>query len=228
MGNISPREDMLESFAGASERARMFAGAFSSLIPKSHTEERVAQWKSIDFNGNGQVSLAECDKWIKERLSRVLQDEGAGDAVWRSFRPSIACAFKDAADVSEGQDGNWIQRNEFRIACAYFAIYGLMYDAFSQIDGNGGTVGSDPNDDRRISREEWMSMYNKVAAYGFVGLQTVVSEETATAAFDEIDVDRHGMILLREWCAYLKQREEAAGTALGEIFKVEEINQVSC
>jgi len=228
VGNVSPRQDILQAFSGATERGQLYASAFATLIPKAHSEERMSQWQYIDYNGNGQVSLAECDKWIKERLSRILQDDGAGDVVWRAFRPSISCAFRDAADVSKTANTDWVQKNEFRIACAYFAIYGLMYDAFSQLDGNGGAVGSDPTDDRRISRDEWIDKYTRVTGYGFVGLHQIDGEIAARAAFDEMDADQHGMILLREWCSYLKKKEEDASTPIGELFKVEEINHNPC
>ena len=111
---------------------------------------RKAAWSAADPNGNGYLSLAEFDGWIKQTLlnEKALSHDDA-DRLWHEFRPCYIRAFKDAADVmtdvrvagtASATTDDYIQKGEFRVACAYLIIYAAMYDAFSTIDGGGGGV----------------------------------------------------------------------------------------
>lgn len=204
---------------------------------------RVHAWQGADPNGNGQCSLAEIDGWIQKTLIGYKQSclpEGtpAGDPafkeaksqaedIWKSYRPSYIRAFNDAKDIGKDKaiggikatEDDYVNKSEFRLLNAYLCIYALMFDAFSLVDGKQGgaaTAGgnTDAEDDRRISIDEWKGSFDKVKAYGFVGLASVTDPE---AAFKEMDGDGKGMVLLAEWCRWIEKKEQAAGTEWGKM-----------
>ena len=62
-------------------------------------------WRSVDFNGNGYVSLAEVDKM-------VVADQASG-GLFRDFnnKPALMRAYK--ASCAGGKNADWIERKEF-------------------------------------------------------------------------------------------------------------------
>ena len=223
-----------------SENVKIFIDCFNDLAAPGAggRAARAHAWNAADPNGNGHCSLAEIDGWIHKTLFTYLKQlkrynaeakEKAED-LWKCYRPSYIRAFNDAKDIGKDKniggvkatEDDYVQIKEFRLLCAYLCIYALMFDAFSLVDGKQGadaTAGgnTDAEDDRRISIDEWKGSFDKVKAYGFVGLAQVKDPE---AAFKEMDADGKGMVLLAEWCRWIEQKEQAAGTAWGKMLSV--------
>ncbi len=57
-------------------------------------------WQSVDFNGNGIVSLAEVDKMVVQKFP-VLNN-----------KPAVMRAFKKTT-LQDGNGDDWVQRKEF-------------------------------------------------------------------------------------------------------------------
>lgn len=195
-----------------------FIDAFASFADKSGPAKgaRAQAWRHCDPNGNGHVSLAELDKWVQDQL-RDMHGEGPGDEIWKAYRPSYIRAFNDAKDINAetGNKGDYLQKGEFRLACAYLCLYAMMYDAFALLDGGGEGVSAD--DDRKVSKEELKAGYEKVKAkkYGFVGLNEL-TEEGLDKAYGEMDADGKGAVLLKEWCAWIEANEKRENTDWGK------------
>jgi len=188
---------------------------------KKNNAARKQAWLACDPNGNGYASLAETDGWIKKSLYAMYGD-GEGDDLWKLYRPSYIRAFNDAKDTAPEKDvkganattDDYVTRNEFRICCAFICLYATMDDAFSMVDGGGEGVTA--TDDRRMSLDEFKAGWDKIGtAYGLAGLAEIADEAkgdvTPDSVFAEIDADGKGMVLLNEWCAWLKTKEVDAG-----------------
>jgi hypothetical protein len=141
-------------------------------------------------------------------------------------------------------EDDFIQKGEFRLLAAYLCIYALMQDTFALLDGSRAAgVGAaqshptsvfrsdkkapieDTNGDRRVTPEEWMGRYSSLGHTPFVGLNSVLqaaSVEAAQAAFQEMDADGKGAVLLNEYCAWIKAKEIEADTPFGRLLRVGE------
>ena len=128
---------------GGSKDLRTFKIVFTPLTKngKQGTAALKQAWEACDPNGNGYVSLAEFDGWIRTALGNSAQLWKASEAnrIWELFRPSYIRAHTDAADVladkrvggtRSATTDDYIERKEFRPACAYLIIYAGMLDAF--------------------------------------------------------------------------------------------------
>ena len=93
------------------------------------------------------------------------------------------------------------------------------FDAFSKIDG--GEAGR-ADDDRKMTLEEWMSAYKTVKGYNFVCLDGVENDERAKEMFVKVDENGGGVVLLIEFCDYIKATEIAAGTETGALLAADE------
>ena len=76
-----------------------FSKAFVDLAMKDNHSKALRQnaWKEADPKGNGYISLAEFDAWIKKHLSSTSGIHA--DRLWRLYRPCYARAHSDAADI---------------------------------------------------------------------------------------------------------------------------------
>merc|ERR1711934_438413 len=100
------------------------------------------------------------------------------------------------------------------------AIYALMYDAFSVVDGGGAEITKD--DDRRISLAELKAACSKFEGHPLVGAAQLGMPKkygNVESVFMEMDSDGKGMVLLNEWCAWLEAKEAANNTKLGKLLK---------
>jgi hypothetical protein len=100
-----------------------------------------------------------------------------------------------------------------------------MYDAFAKIDGGGS--GRDAGDDLRIELREWLQndAFKTISNYGFVALENVstLTKKQATKFFmEKIDDNGGGIVLLDEWCEFIKAAEVAAGTPVGLLLSADE------
>ena len=91
-----------------------------------------------------------------------------------------------------------------------------MLDTFAKIDG--GAIGRDENDDRRIDYPEWMKGFGKLTGSGFLGLRNMTDQDIAKAVFQTIDGDDRGMILFSEFCEYITSVEVENKTKMGKLF----------
>jgi hypothetical protein len=197
---------------------------------------------TADPNGNGLCSLAELETFVLKTLVTKYPRRGKGrDMVERgrdlfdAFRPCYIRAFTDAKDYEKdtGEEientkkataDDFVSQREFRLFCAYLCIYAAMYDAFAKVDGGG--VGRDANDDRRIDLKEMEAGYKGVTGYGFKAFEGMEKKKDAKAVFEAMDDNGGGIVLLDEWCEFLKQAEIEAGTPLGDILAEDEAGGV--
>lgn len=204
---------------GVSANVLDFIKCFRLLAEKTTRgyELRKQAFRKCDGNGTGQSSLAEVDGYIQSSL-KVSYGNDKGESLYQLFRPSYIIAFnaaKPIATASRKNDDDYVNFSEFRVLHAYICIYASMLDAFELIDGGG--AGLDENDDRRISKDEWMRAYKKTIDFGFVGFMKISDDSNASDIFAEMDSDGKGMVLLKEFCDYLKTKEVNAKTGLGKL-----------
>lgn len=216
---------------GGSEDLVAFTNTFKPLTEKTAEGRRAlkAAWSKADPNGNKLCSLAELDSFV-ENMLQSTHGTDRGSALYKLFRPSIINAFNDAKDYKK-DDGkvipgtaaatqdDFVSPEEFRLFCAYAVIYAAMYDGFSTIDG--GSAGRE-GDDRRIDLDEWLAGYENLAGYGFVAFLDIKNDESATAAFNAMDQNQGGFVLLDEYCKFVKEAEIENGTALGAMLAADQ------
>jgi hypothetical protein len=207
---------------------------FQALGTKGASKKgaRHAAWRSLDKNGNNMCSLAEVDSWIQDVLKDCYPEDDDYLMIWKRYRPCYIRAFNDANDIAEpkGLKGatttttdSYVTKREFRGLCAYLCIYAAMFDCFSRIDGkvpsgDDSFVGIEvtADDDRRMSLDEWVAGFEQVKGkYGFAAVGALGTEDPAEV-FAAMDADGKGMVLLKEWCAWLEAGEIAAETEIGK------------
>jgi len=178
---------------------------------------RKEAFKSIDANGNGKCSLAEISEHVQKQL-KIAHDAVRGDELFKLFRPTYIRAFtasKAIAKTDDPEDDNYINFSEFRVLNAYLCVYAGMGDEFFRIDG--GTDGVNEDDDRRIEMTEWIKAYRKLSTSSFIGLRGIKTDEDASTVFKEMDLDSKGMVLLSEFCDYIRKKEMENKTTLGKL-----------
>jgi hypothetical protein len=186
------------------------------------------------------VSLAEADGGIQKVLWAKLGEDQGMD-LWRRFRPAYIRAFNDAKDVAKqtpikgsktADTDDYVTKREFRLFVCFLRYYCTWFEVFSLIDGN--SAGTTAEDDRRISAEEWAGAVEKVKAVSFTWAPFVALQTVTTDTFGVIDADGKGMVLLREFSAWVKNCEIEEGTVAGERLEIneedvkEEKEQESC
>eukprot|EP00941_MAST-03F_sp_MAST-3F-sp1_P005265 g5265.t1 len=208
-----------------SDTCRHFVDCFNAMAAHDRAGQaaRVQGWMAADPNGNGHISLAECDGWVQKCL-RAFEGEENGDRIWKAYRPSYIRAFNDAKDLVRGkgnsdESNDYVERKEFRGLVAYLCLYAVMYDAFALIDGFGGGAEDKAGDDRKMSLDEWKSGHQKLKDIGFVGLREAAEggDDAAEKVFNEMDANGKGSVLLSEFCAWVEKKEGEAGTAWGKL-----------
>ena len=158
-----------------------------------------------------------------------------GEDLFKAFRPCYMRAFADAKDykkdtgdviagTKDATQDSFVSKDEFRLFCVYLIIYGAMFDAFAKIDGGGSGRGA--SDDKRISSKEWTAGWKGVRSHGFIALASIGTSEQAKEAFSKMDDNGGGVVLLDEWCFFLKAAEVAAGTPVGNLLNLDEAGGV--
>jgi hypothetical protein len=198
---------------GATEDLKSFVKCFSGMAAKDGGsspafQARTKAWHAADPNGNGFLSLAETDKWIRDVTEDKL-GEGEGKRIWELFRPSYIRAFNAANGLAPAKKltkrastDDYVSWSEFRVLIACICNYATMDDAFALIDGGGAGVSDD--DDRRLSLQEWTAAYPKMKGYAFTAFANSLS---ADAVFKQMDSDGKGMVLLKEFCDFIHKGE---------------------
>lgn len=229
-----------------SERGRVslelidFCACFERLAENDDEAQhlRATAWASLDCNGNGHVSLAEADSWIKQALIHHFHDKVKGEKLWKSFRRSYIRAFKDAADagvdkairgMASATEDDFVERGEFRLLCSYLCLYAAMYDAFKYLDGSHAKAAQPTSvftsveaaadaHDNKISQEEWMAGYTQFAGSPFFILNECASNpEAAASAWAMMDADGKGAVLLVEFCEWIKAWEIQTDSPIGHL-----------
>jgi len=186
---------------------------------------RANLWNRFDPNGNGYVSLAEADAGIEKVLyGKLGADQGID--LWRRYRPAYIRAFNVSKDIGkempiEGVNADtddYVTKREFRLFICFLRYYCEWFEVFALVDGNSD--GTTAEDDRRISAEEWAGAVEKVQAAGSTWAQFVALQNASEESFGVIDADGKGMVLLAEFCEWVKSGEIENGTAAGESLKI--------
>jgi len=115
---------------------------------------RTALWRSLDFNGNGIVSLAEIDKWVVERYPLL------------NSKPALMRAYKKTT-LKDGNGDDWVQRREFIKLLRNLFYFNRVYLVFDEID---------TDDDRRIDLEEFKKGFECLNMSGDYKAETVFAE----------------------------------------------------
>jgi hypothetical protein len=228
---------MVKLGKGVSMDAKDFVDCFRVLGQKNDKSKklRMQAWHHCDYNGNGVISLAECDLWIKEMLKSKCVKGEEGERIWKRYRRCYIHAFNRAKNVAEDTEidgmetattNDFVVKKEFRIMVGYLCVYVVMYDAFQMVDGGkrGEGILGDDTEDLRIELDEWLASYRNVSDHTLVGLKNV---DDPKAIFGEMDVDGGGMVLLGEWCRYLAKKEVEGKTVLGAFLDIANITGAS-
>jgi Ca2+-binding EF-hand superfamily protein len=141
-------------------------------------KKRVNMFKSFDPNGNGILSLAECDKGIRDVL-RLPDLFDSKEVIMRAFQAAKNCGKK----TSKYSD-DYIERNEFRVFLCYLRQYFEYHEMFEAANKDG---------DHSIDYKEFVAAIPKFEKWGIK-----VTDPEAT--FKEIDLDNGGKIRFPEFC----------------------------
>jgi len=69
---------------------------------------------------------------------------------------------------------------------------------------------------------EWMEGWKGVVDHGLVAFATISDEDEAKRVFEAMDDNQGGIVLLDEWCNYIKDKEVEAGTVAGNLLAADE------
>lgn len=95
-------------------------------------------WNTVDFNGNGKVSLAEIDKWVVEQYPLL------------NHKPALMRAYKSTISVEGGGDGDdWVEKKEFVKLLGNLVYFNKLFWLFSS---------EDDDNDRRLDLNEFRKM----------------------------------------------------------------------
>lgn len=178
---------------------------------------------TAETRGKSKLSTKE----VKARNAGIAEAKDRAKLLYKRFYPCYIRAFLDAADIGKNKKvggtktattDDYVQKHEFRHLAAYLGIYALMYDAFSQVDG--GSANRTKDDDRRISKAELAKSRFEFKGHPLTGLRMLAMPDTygnIDTAFNEMDADGKGKVLLKEWCQWLERAEVQAETSFGDL-----------
>lgn len=138
-------------------------------------------WKTVDFNGNGIVSMAEIVMFL-ERYFPLLNNK---KAVMRAHQRTLKV---------DGDGDDWIQRDEFVFLLINLFYYNKILKVFEQLDTSG---------DGRLQFPEF--------SQGLHILGFDITKETAYKEFNKMDDDRGGTVLFDEFCTYVAAKQWPGG-----------------
>merc|ERR1711972_1264666 len=91
-----------------------------------------SMWHTLDFNGNGIVSLAEIDKWVVENYPLL------------NHKPALMRCYKCTVAQGSTHDG-WVHRRDFKKFIVNVFYFNKLYWVFDEVNG----------DDRRMTLPEF-------------------------------------------------------------------------
>ena len=165
------------------------------ITPKFETEkfdqlekeilERISTYKGIDsllkslvFNGNNIVSLAEIDKFVLENFPLL------------NNKPALIRAYKKTT-MKDGDGDSWVEKKEFRALLSNLFYFNKLFQAFQALD---------EDNDRRLDLEEFKE------SCSVLGLN--YSDEEAEAEFKSIDKNGGGIVLFVEFCDWYSEQNK--------------------
>lgn len=155
----------------------IYAQKFSDVkakIAEDFSKSSELLWKCLDFNGNGGSTLAEIDKFVKDRYP-ILNN-----------KPALMRAYKRTCSKKGGGDGDdYVEKKEFWQLLNNLVAYNQLYQAFDDID---------TGDDRRVDCEEFIR--------GVKYLALDLPKEAAVREFQRIDTNGGGQVLFDEFCTW--------------------------
>ncbi|KAG9392126.1 EF-hand domain pair [Carpediemonas membranifera] len=155
-----------------------------SLINEGGREKALELWNQFDYNGSGQLSLAEIDKQITEQYPLLNNT----DALIRAFYfTTVGRMDTEAYKKANGEDA-YVQLNEFMKLLRNIFYFNKLWSVFDDID---------TDDDRRVTEDEFVAGVDKA------GLD--LSSEDARAKFKEIDTNNGGVILFDEFVQFVAE-----------------------
>jgi len=134
-------------------------------------------WKSLDFNGNNVVSLAEIDKFVIENYEIL------------NHKPALMRAYKRTIQVKNERD-EFVHKKDFKCLLANLFYFNKLFWLFDQVDEDR---------DRRMTVAEFKWCLS------VAGVKT--SDAKAQSEFKKIDKNGGGIILFDEFCLYFVQKE---------------------
>ena len=135
-------------------------------------------WKSLDFNGNNIVSLAEIDKFVLENFPLL------------NNKPALIRAYKKTT-MKDGDGDSWVEKKEFRALLSNLFYFNKLFQAFQALD---------EDNDRRLDPEEFKE------SCSVLGLS--YSDEEAEAEFKSIDKNGGGIVLFIEFCDWYSKKNK--------------------
>lgn len=139
-------------------------------------EKRNELWKKLDVNGNGQLSLIELGKGLRE---------SAGLPELAEAKVALSIAFDAARKKAGGTkaDNATVTPDEFQALLFFLNQYFEYWVAFNRIDSN-------PN--HQISLAEFTAAIPKFSGWG-------IKVENAEDAFKQVDSNHSGSITFGEF-----------------------------
>lgn len=141
-----------------------------------------SQWRTLDYNGNNVVSLAEIDKMVVEAVASGAWPQ------WLNNKPALMRAYKKTI-LKDGDGDDWVEKREFHALLLNIFWFNKLWKIFDVID---------TGDDRRIDANEF--------SRGMSQLGLNLSPNEAQAEFSKIDTNGGGQVLFVEFCAYVRKR----------------------
>jgi len=210
----------------ASENLVDFCAAFAPYGERSAVQLRRDGYAAADSNANNMISLAETELFIQFALKKLYPKERSA-FLFQNFRFSYIYAFNNAKELHSGDkdilpgaktatEDDYVSFSEFRIFTLYLHIYAVMFDLFTNIDGD--SVGITDDDDQRIDRGEFRRWFKRTGGGPhFKAFEGVDTMEKAENLFSDLDFNSTGKVLFSEWCRYIKEIEIAENTFIGKV-----------
>jgi Ca2+-binding EF-hand superfamily protein len=148
-------------------------------------------WLELDCNGNGIVSLAEIDKFVRDQqLKKSLSNPYGTFFSGLDHAPALMRAYKWSLDCEPSSDGDdYIERHELRPLLKNLHFFNTLWRTFAHFVPDGET------------RMDYNEFYDGLHSMGLVRDGGV-----AMRIFMEVDADGGGLILFHEFCDYIMRR----------------------
>jgi len=135
-------------------------------------------WGTLDFNGNGVVSLAEIDKWVVENYPLL------------NHKPALMRCYKCTIKSGDYHD-DFVHRKDFKRLIVNLFYFNKLYWVFSEANSGDDT-------DRRMDVNEFLTCLT------ICNVQ--MSAVEAQREFRKVDLNGGGFVLFDEFCHYFASK----------------------